>query len=1030
MKSSKRYLKVLCAVSAAVLAASMTATALLIGVNAAEASATLDKHALELVVGESDALTAAVAGGDAVWSSSDEKIVTVDADGKLKGIAPGKATVTVKVGGASDECAVYVVEKEYGFDDDIMISIFWPPTTNYINDEQYKLMADAGITWVMGSGDNLGQKEKQLKMLELCYKYGIRMTVGDSRFGSNLLKLKASRIEDLVREYRNIPGANGYYLLDEPYNPNTFFDAYKTMKALDPSAYMHLNFLPYASYPSVAVYKSQMNDWLKLCASTGHPQDYLMYDLYPYGLAPNSMNRDGFFTNLEAVREVGLENNVKTGTYIQSVTQEVAFRSPNKAETRYEINAALAFGIKQLSYFTWFTPKDRSEPFIDGIISWDGIPNAKYEFICELNAIVHNLGKTLVRCDALEVYFSKTKYGGVQRIPEDFFVQCDSSKDVIVSYLRDKTTGRNYCMVVNNNFNKDIDVDLTFIPEIKSLQVVSEDNGQLMPLPMDAGNTLNVNLDAGGEILIALPEDYDYSAGKDRRIADGENIAAAAQVYCDSSLGANGMYMDNLNDGVRFSDGSSNGWQSDGRTAEIKLDLGDTYTFNRIDLYPVGTATDYGTNMPKDFAVQYSRDGEKWYTVAKAEGFKVEKDTVPSLVFDEVTGRYVRIVVTATNGKTVSMCEIEIYRDNGSVAKPASVLQQIVPEARGKTSVTYKPGSNLALNKSVTVSSYPAGQEYKGWGWWPDFLVDGNPGNGWTSNVKLHMDEPDATEYAFIDLGDFFNIEKLTVTPNGCWPEDYEVRVSDDGNTWKTVYAVTDSAKETKPTDLKPDAGSHGRYVMFAGTKLRGTATDGYMLQLGEIEVYGTPYIDTAEANEMLAKYVGAGGSDSSDSYKAVTAALDDKNTTQSALDVLMKKMLAEVDLKLPERLPEIETFEYTFNYGPFPDEGKPGDEETTAEETTAAEDETSPDETEPTASVGTEDTTGAATEAPASETTAEDAKTTGCCGDGNVLSVFVALMAAAILALRVMMKIGDKKYKDGDEDVIDYEKGKKKRKK
>lgn len=44
----------------------------------------------------------------------------------------------------------------YAFDDNIMISVYWPPTADYINETQYKYLADAGITWVMGAGDDDG----------------------------------------------------------------------------------------------------------------------------------------------------------------------------------------------------------------------------------------------------------------------------------------------------------------------------------------------------------------------------------------------------------------------------------------------------------------------------------------------------------------------------------------------------------------------------------------------------------------------------------------------------------------------------------------------------------------------------------------------------------------------------------------------------------------------------------------------------------------------------------------------------------
>ena len=42
------------------------------------------------------------------------------------------------------------------FDENIMLSVFWPPTPAYINDEQYRLMADAGINWVLGAGEETG----------------------------------------------------------------------------------------------------------------------------------------------------------------------------------------------------------------------------------------------------------------------------------------------------------------------------------------------------------------------------------------------------------------------------------------------------------------------------------------------------------------------------------------------------------------------------------------------------------------------------------------------------------------------------------------------------------------------------------------------------------------------------------------------------------------------------------------------------------------------------------------------------------
>ncbi len=77
----------------------------------------LDKTKLTLAVGQSETLKATVTPDDAsiqdiVWSSSANRIATVDASGKVKGIAPGTATITASAedGGYLKQCVVTVVE--------------------------------------------------------------------------------------------------------------------------------------------------------------------------------------------------------------------------------------------------------------------------------------------------------------------------------------------------------------------------------------------------------------------------------------------------------------------------------------------------------------------------------------------------------------------------------------------------------------------------------------------------------------------------------------------------------------------------------------------------------------------------------------------------------------------------------------------------------------------------------------------------------------------------------------------------------
>ena len=82
---------------------------------------TLNKTATTIAVGASETLTATVVPGDAynkkvTWTSSDPAVATVDASGKVTGVAKGTATITVTTenGGHTATCAVEVADIKNG----------------------------------------------------------------------------------------------------------------------------------------------------------------------------------------------------------------------------------------------------------------------------------------------------------------------------------------------------------------------------------------------------------------------------------------------------------------------------------------------------------------------------------------------------------------------------------------------------------------------------------------------------------------------------------------------------------------------------------------------------------------------------------------------------------------------------------------------------------------------------------------------------------------------------------------------------
>lgn len=505
----------------------------------------LNKPALELSVGESDLLTGE---GAVSYESDDSSIATVSDYGVVKGVGVGKTVVRVHGSdGRENAASVEVIEKERGFDDNILISVFWPPTAEYMNggegderwDEQFRYMAEADVDYLCnvtgrdrqqnmaGVPRQENSKETNLKMAAFAHKYGMRVGVADDRF-LNFPMMSGADIGDIISEYANVPGVGGYYMRDEPADPMPFADVYSAIKMVDPSGYAHLNFLSIGYYrmqhgmnymgePIVEYYKDLLGEWLQANEDAGFPQDYLMFDLYPFD-AGTGLSRGDFYENLNALREVGLEHDVKTALYLQAcrgenqATGATTYRMPSPSEIRFEAMLSLAYGYKQLSYFTWFQPTNRNnENFYDAIVSAEGVPNpVTYEPIKALNREIHTLGKTLIRLDSLGVYLNGTQYGGIPEVPWDFPLQPMDAVPYTISLMRDKTDGRNYVMVVNENYSAPTEFDFFLDENLPSLQRVSAQTGELEEVTPQ-GRMLHVSLAAGDAVLFALPEGLDYS---------------------------------------------------------------------------------------------------------------------------------------------------------------------------------------------------------------------------------------------------------------------------------------------------------------------------------------------------------------------------------------------------------------------------------------------------------------------------------------------------------------------------------------
>lgn len=820
----------------------------------------LDKPALALLPGESDKLVPTINGlpGDAsslTWTSSNSRVAKVDASGVVTARSLGSATITAHHPDADPIVVpVKVIAKRTATDSEFLISVFWAPTLEYTNAEQYDNLANANIDLVQNvNGGGLDTKTTNMRMATLAAERGMTVGVADPRL-ANSPNLTDAQIKSIVAEYQNVPGVGGIYLKDEPFNANPYARVHRAVKDQASWLYPHLNFLPMNAYADRATFESQVDDFSELAGNS--EVDYLNYDRYPFGDVPNSLDYNGMFANMDAMRTVGLEDNAKTGLYIQSIGRVNAdgspagFRRTNAAEIRYEVNASLAFGFKQISYFTWFTPTGRSEIFTDAIITGDGKRTDLYEPVKQLNSEVKAWGPTLMKLDAQDVYVHGPDAHGQPVAPDGFIAKFGADDDVLMSRMVDRTTGRQYLMVVNNNFQAAQEVDLHLVQGVKTVEKVSRTDGSLSPLTSRNGK-FTLDLPKGDAVLLALP-----SKLKDPKVAVGANVARNANVTTASSEGDGGWYMDKLTDGTRFSTTLSQGWRpteiDPEQASTVTLDLRSERKVNRLDVYPAGGLFGYGQAYPKSMDIQVSTNGTTWRTASRVTPARpVIGEPAPSYRFTTTKARYVRLLVdghAVVNGQpALELSEIEAFDDNGKLPGPATLIPDV-------DQTPWYEGKNLAANQPQAVSSSTEAPGLFS----SAYVNDGQFGTtgstvGWTSQVGRNTSATSG-EWAAVYLGGPFRVEQVVLHPRDSaadhanaglgFPTDYNVEASLDGVTWQVVATRTgDVAISAASRTMTLETPTSARYLRVVGTKLKQArpAADGYLMQLGELQVYGRP---------------------------------------------------------------------------------------------------------------------------------------------------------------------------------------------
>ncbi|MDR6785226.1 hypothetical protein ABIE26_003925 [Pedobacter africanus] len=336
--------------------------------------------------------------------------------------------------------------------DDMMIGIYVSPGIGYITDHHFKNIREANVDLIQDISLSYSQTNK-LAMLDMAAANQLKMFVADQRVDGTDADMAA-----MVNAYKNHPATAGYYIKDEPRVPDLADAAmrYKKLINLDPEKVPHVNLFPsYATgaLANVEYEKEYVEQWIELVGAVN--LKYLSFDNYPF-MKDGTLREVPYYKDLDIIRRAGLKYKVRTSSYLQSIGSDIGLRRPDANELRYSAFTNLAYGIKLPVWFTYWTPIGSTEKFTNAIVDAQGNKTDLYEPFKLINGEMRQLGKTLMKLDAMDVFHTGLSIpSGTKRTPSDFIWKAENENEfMLITHFVNPANNRVYIMVVNKSLTE------------------------------------------------------------------------------------------------------------------------------------------------------------------------------------------------------------------------------------------------------------------------------------------------------------------------------------------------------------------------------------------------------------------------------------------------------------------------------------------------------------------------------------------------------------------------------------------------
>lgn len=337
----------------------------------------------------------------------------------------------------------------YGADDEMPIIAYMGVPNDQTSHQHFKDFSDCGFNVSLYGYASLQQ------LVEACnvaQQHGVRI-LGHCPETHDTPEQAAAVL-------KNNKGFYGYVLQDEP-SAAEIRERQKEitrLRSVDNTHCFYINLHPYYADWTLQHTKTRTyEEYLDAAVSTSCRQ--LSFDYYP---VTRDGLRDGWYSNLEAIRTKSIKAGIPFWGYVLSVPHAI-YPQPTLASLRLQIYSNLAYGAQAIQYFTYWTPQpDKDNDYHNGPVDQQGKKTKTYDLVKKMNAELKSVSQLFYGADVRSVRHLGTIAKGTKRqtrMPVNLrSLKISSREGAIISQF--EKNDHQYLAIVNKDYLHEMTVSL------------------------------------------------------------------------------------------------------------------------------------------------------------------------------------------------------------------------------------------------------------------------------------------------------------------------------------------------------------------------------------------------------------------------------------------------------------------------------------------------------------------------------------------------------------------------------------------